>query len=248
MVVTNTFGERFWINAAGAGAEDDWHRWGMFQLSTPAIGAAADTSLLIPPLIGSTMDSEPLEEIELARDEVANMVWAIERVVPSLSGPGRAGKEEARETRQYHESLVAADPLPPEAPRAPIAYVAMTGVAEHWIPFVPVHVPGSVREIQLQRGRMLRLIEGDRAIKPPTVPPRTTLMREGLDLPAKISYFIHEEEIPRAGATLSERFRRTRWTGGQAYVWLGVRKQTGRGQRSSGLAFDSIVDSKPPVG
>ena len=73
-------------------------------------------------------------------------------------------------------------------------------------------------------------------------------MREGLDLAAKSSYFIHEEEIPRAGVTLTERFRRTRWTGGQAYVWLSVRKQTGRGERGSGLAFDSIVDSKPPAG
>ena len=31
----------------------------------------------------------------------------------------------------------------------------------------------------------------------------------------------------------------------RAWVWLGVRKQTGRGEGSSGLAFDQIIDSPP---
>jgi hypothetical protein len=46
-------------------------------------------------------------------------------------------------------------------------------------------------------------------------------------------------------AWVTQSFRRTRWTNGEAYVWLGVQKQTGRGERTSGLAFDSIVDVKP---
>jgi len=177
---------------------------------------------------------------------VANMAWAIERVIPSLAGPGRAGKDEARETLQYQQQLVGV--VAPSVPyKAAIAYLAMTTVPEHWIPFLPVHMPGSVREIQLQRGRMLRIIEGG-PTPPPKVAPRTTLMRQGLELIPKQSYFIHEEEVPRAGVTVSEAFRRTRWTKGEAYVWLGVQKQTGRGERSSGLAFDIIIDAKPQAG
>jgi hypothetical protein len=118
----------------------------------------------------------------------------------------------------------------------------MTTVPEHWIPFVPVHVPGSNREIQLQRSRMLRMIEGD-PLPPDKVPPRTMLIRQGLDETPRQPYFVHEEEVPRAGAVVSESFRRTRWTRGEAYVWLGVQKQVGRGERLSGLAFDSIVDT-----
>jgi hypothetical protein len=120
----------------------------------------------------------------------------------------------------------------------------MTTVPEHWIPFIPVHVPGSVREIQLQRGRMLRIIEG--APKPPPkTPPRTTLVRQGLEAaPLPLPYFLHEEEVPRAGILVSQSFRRTRWTGGEAPVWLGIRKQTGRGERGSGLGFDAIVNAK----
>jgi hypothetical protein len=113
-------------------------------------------------------------------------------------------------------------------------------VPEHFIPFVPVHVPGSVREVQLQRSRMLRIVEGD-PLPPEKIPPRTTLMREGLDETPKKPYFVHEEEVPRAGIRVTQSFRRTRWMNGEVYVWLGVQKQTGRGERSSGLAFDTIV-------
>jgi hypothetical protein len=120
-------------------------------------------------------------------------------------------------------------------------------VPEHFIPFVPVHVPGSVREIQLQRSRMLRIIEGD-PLPPEKVPPRTSLIRQGLDEAPKQIYFLHEEEVPRSGIRVSQSFRRTRWTNGEVYVWLGVQKQTGRGERSSGLAFDSIVNPRPDSG
>jgi hypothetical protein len=248
MAVTNTFGERFWITAAGTGVEDNWHRWAVFQLSAATTdGGLADTSLFIPPVTARTLDGDALEEVELARDEVANMGWAIERTIPSVAGGGRSGKDEARETLEYHERLVAAGAPPPAAYQAPIAYRAMTRVPENWIPFVPVHVPGSLREVQLQRSRMLRIIEGD-PLPPDKVPPRTTLMRQGLDDPNKQPYFLHEEEVPRAGIRVTQSFRRTRWTRGEAYVWLGVRKQAGRGERASGLAFDTIVDTNAEAG
>jgi hypothetical protein len=243
MAVTNNFGERFWIVAAGAGAQDNWHRWAMFQLAaSPPGDGTADTSLFVPPATAHTFDGDALEEIELARDEVANMAWAIERTIPSLAGSGRSGRDEARETLQYHQQLVAAAAPPPPAYQAAITYRAMSSVPEHWIPFVPVHVPGSVRQIQLQRSRLLRIIEADPS-PPAKVPPRTTLMRQGLEETPKQAYFIHEEEVPRAGVVVTESFRRTRWTSGEAYVWLGVQKQVGRGERLSGLAFDAIVDS-----
>ena len=245
LAVTNTFGERFWITPAGTGTEQNWHRWSMFQLSTGAPGRTVSPQggLLIPPAAATVLEGDPFEEVELARDEVANMVWAVERTVPSLTGRGRSGKDEARETRAYHERLLAAgSPIPP-AYQAAIAYLAMTEVPEHFIPFVPVHVPGSVREVQLQRSRMLRIMEGD-PLPPDKVPPRTTLIRQGLDVAPKEPYFLHEEEVPRAGIRVTEAFQRTRWTNGEVYVWVGTRKQVGRGERSSGLAFDTIVPAK----
>jgi hypothetical protein len=247
LAVTNNFGERFWLLPDGKGSEDNWHRWAMFQLSSDSPDGMDDTSLFVPPAVSNTLEGDALEEVEMARDEVANMVWAIERTIPSLAGPGRPGKDEARETLQYHQQLIAESPAALPDYVAAIAYLAMTTVPEHWIPFMPVHVPGSLREIQLQRSRMLRTIQGDPSPKPAKVPPRTTLMRDGLDGSDKHSYFVHEEEVPRGGITVSEAFRRTRWTKGEAYVWLGVQKQTGRGERSSGLAFDTIATAQPPA-
>jgi hypothetical protein len=36
-------------------------------------------------------------------------------------------------------------------------------------------------------------------------------------------------------------YQRARWRHGRTFVWLGVRKETGRGEGSSGLAFDQAV-------
>jgi hypothetical protein len=97
---------------------------------------------------------------------------------------------------------------------------------------------------RLQRAAMLRLLKGEN--KPARVQPRTNLMREGLEAkPKRQPYFVHEEEVPRAGVQVSQSFQRTRWYGGKVFTWLGVRKTTGRGEGSSGLAFDRIEDVKP---
>src|SRR6185295_19421879 len=102
------------------------------------------------------------------------------------------------------------------------------------------HVPKDNRQTQLQRAAVLRIIEGDPVERP--VEPRTSLLREGLDETTQVGYFLHEEEVPRAGILVTQSFQRTRWRDGRAWVWLGVRKQTGRGEGSSGLAFDQILD------
>ena len=107
---------------------------------------------------------------------------------------------------------------------------------------IPVHVAGDNRETQLQRAAMLRILIGDPDPTPDPVRPRTFLLRQGLEGVPALKYLLHEEEVPRAGVRVSLSFQRTRWRDGRAWVWLGVRKQTGRGEGSSGLAFDRIVD------
>jgi hypothetical protein len=246
LAVTNVFGERTWVEPAGSGADDDWQRWAMFVLSTKGNhAAAADNRLVLLPTTAKVQEGRALEEAILIRDEVANMVWGVERIVPLPSGEGRAGREAAHEIRSFVEGLVGmvSSPVPP-AEGAGIRYQVMTTVPENWIPFIPVHVPGDNREIQLQRAAMPRIIEGAPA-PPPKVQPRTALLREGLDALPPSTYFLHEEEVPRAGVRVTQSFQRTRWRDGRAWVWLGARKQTGRGEGSSGLAFDRIVDLPP---
>jgi len=244
MAVTNTFGERFWIQAAGRGSDQDWHRWTMFTLSSKGTrDLPADTTLLLAPAVEKLQEGPPDEEVQMIRDEMANMAWGIETVVPLVTGRGSSGNRAGQETRQYHEHLVAEGPLDVPEYQAPISYLAMTTVPENWIPFMPVHVPTSNREVQLQRGRMLRIIDGD-PLPPAKVAPQTRLLRQGLDEPVRLRYFVHEEEVPRSGVAVTQAFQRTRWIGGAVHVWLGMRKQVGRGERSSGLRFDDIVNTK----
>lgn len=68
------------------------------------------------------------------------------------------------------------------------------------------------------------------------------MLREGLDTQPPAPYFVLEEEVPRAGTRAFECWERTRWTDGRVYLWLSVRRQTGRGEGSSGLAFDQLID------
>jgi hypothetical protein len=126
---------------------------------------------------------------------------------------------------------------------ANISYLAMTEVPENWIPFVPVHMTNDNREIQLQRASMLRIIDGDTAA-PVKIKPQTDILRQGLeDLPKPSPYYVHEEEVPRAGIRVTQSFQRTRWANGEIFVWLGMKKKPGRGEGSSGLAFDQIKDT-----
>ena len=252
LVVTNVFGERLWIDAAGGGTEQERQRWSMFTIDVEGDrAAAADTSLVMLPTATKIQDSPPIEEVALIRDEVANMVWGVERTIQLATGDPKHGLEAARQTRAYFEAIVAAQPdgaLPPAfPPSAPIRYEVMSTVPENWIPFIPVHVEGSNREIQLQRAALPRVIAGDRE-NPVKIQPRTGLLREGLDRTSAELYFVHEEEISRAGTVLAQLYQRTRWTDGRVLVWLRVRRQTGRGEGTSGLGFDLLVYTPQDAG
>lgn len=243
LAVTNVFGERTWVEPGNKGLDDDFKRWSMFTLNTQGKrGEPADLTLALLPTVPKIQEGQPYEEIALLRDEMANMVWGIETRLPSPAGGNLNGREAALETRRFFEALEGVVPAPPPVFKANIRYEVMNSVPENWIPFVPTHEKGSVQFIHLQRASMLRFIEGDP--KAPKIKPRTDLLREGLDKKPVDVYFIQEEEVPRSGVHVSQSFQRTRWYAGKVFTWLGVRKRTGRGEGSSGLAFDRIVPVK----
>lgn len=273
IALTNVFGERIWIERVSERPAEDWQRWTLFTLSsaTPEpqpVGAR----LVLLPTVPKVQEGAAVEEVALVRDEMANMVWGIEKRIPLPSGAAKSGSEAALELfgflqRPFQEKLaqmqarkaeleaIAAPnrtqaeedelaqltvdlaAIRPE-PTAPIRYQAMNTVPEQWIPFIPVHVAGSVRETQLQRAALPRILEGD-TNPPEKVRPRTTLLRHRMPQ----AYFVNEEEVPRAGALVSQSYQRTRWVGGGVFTWLGARKQTGRGEGSSGLRFDTLVNT-----
>jgi hypothetical protein len=60
---------------------------------------------------------------------------------------------------------------------------------------------------------------------------------------ACIRYYVNEEEIPSAGSIVTS-WRRIRWFDGRTFLWIGCRRDTGRGQGSSNLCFDQTQPVK----
>jgi len=235
IIVTDVFGIRTFIRAAGQGQRMDWQEWSMYNL---ARNGPADQRLFLPPSVAKIQESDPIEKIILARDEMTNMVWGIEARIPGILGNGVDGFEAATALSNYFLHRTPPTTIPSETNEAKIRYALGTSVPENWIPFIARHNPGSNRQIRLQRAAMPRLTD---AIPDSRVEPRGKILRTGLDQPgARKAYFLHEEEVPRAGVIVTRSFQRTRWFDGKVYTWLGRRKETGRGEGASGLVFDRI--------
>jgi hypothetical protein len=218
LLVTDDMGETTLVSAAGRGLDDQWQRWSMYTLTTNAADGSADTRLLLAPTVTKALEGDAIEEVLFLRDEMANMVWAVEKTVPDAAGGGTDGYAVAR-------AAAAAPPAPPLHPTiANARYSLGTDVPHNWHPFIPVHVPDSGRSVQLQRARLPG--------------PARDLYGEVLRVASP--YYLNEEEVPRAGKTVSRAFQRARWTGGSTFLWLGRRATTGHGEGSSGLAFDQV--------
>ncbi len=203
-----------------------WESWSMFKLSDKENGSRfEDIGMLCLATAPKIQDGDAFEECMMIRDEVGNMVWGVERVVPLATGLGKSGFEAAAETLAYHRRLVEKQTTetngtsPTIEYKAAIRYQVMNSVPENWIPFIPVHISGNNREVQLQRTAMPRIIENDPE-PAKKVRPKTVLLREGLDQSNHIGYFIHEEEVTRAGVVVSSSYRRTRWRNGEVVLWL----------------------------
>lgn len=241
LAVTNVFGERIWIepSVTAAGPVQSWR---MFRLAPKG---AADDRLFLPATVVAGLESAPVESVNCIRDEVSNMVWGIETVVQLPDGSSRPGREVALELHAKFQAAVEPAATTAIENDAKIKYVLMKSVPENWIPFVPVHIENDNREIQLQRAAMPRLLEGEEGVRPQKIGPRTQFLREGLDAMPAASYFVAEEEVERAGTVIAIRWQRCRWTGGRVVTWLAHERKVGRGEGSSGLAFDLVVP-KPP--
>ena len=163
-----------------------------------------------------SLSSEPREEVALQRDEVANLVWSIEKQVMGPSGRGV--------TRPWFRSQF---DLPPATTpdEYDLVYRLATPVAETWTPMVAVHEDNGPR--LLRKGRLLDTASTElRAAK-------SQLLADIQD--------VREEEVTRTGVQLRILEQHARGPDGRAYVWRGREKRTWRGEAASGLRFDSAT-------
>lgn len=219
LTVRNTFGDITHIGRHGqiadgeVPARKDDDSWRLFETS----GATASGILVLPTLTGS-LSSPLVEQVEFARDEVANLGWAIEKTVESPLGIPLNRQEAAYSNREDDEAT-----YPGDDP----TYRLMTEVPPHWYPMVAR--PTAAGENRLRRGRFITL--GDESIPNPMG-----------RLLADPHYSLYEEEVPRMGVSVERAYQFARWIDGRSVLWVSRSAETGYGQHSSGVAYDTLSE------
>ena len=225
-------------------------QWGMWTLSRVGAPGQIDPRLFLAPGLAATQEAPPIDEVVFLRDEVANLVWAVESTIPDPLGGGRDARAAARQLR---EQIRLAYPAPAEVPNVPtevlLRYQLMGTVPENWIPLVAVRLAGQVTASAFLQGAMPRVpalepaldADGNAILGHHVVLPRGGVVERS---PVEKPNLIREEELLRGGAVMTRSYQQTRWTDGSTTTWLGRRKRNGRGEASSGLAFDQAQRRK----
>ena len=229
LVVTDSFGQRTLVRPAAQvdAPRRDWRMYTPSPLVAPVEDVSAEL-LLLAPATAAGLHGEPVEEVLLLRDEMANLAWAVERVVESASG-GRLDRVEASRTGSSRPDGETGGGVT-DSPGGALRYRLATTVPDHWLPLVPVRIDPQRADVRLRRGRVLLDRDGG-----PTTP---QALGRILDPDRPLEVF--EEEVPRAGARVTRAYQYVRWTDGSSRLWVGRRKQPGRGEGWSGLRFDVV--------
>ena len=236
LIVTNTFGERMLIvhSTEVDGVQSPWRMFGLSQVAQagnavghePGETAKFQDVFFLPPVLGQGLEGAAVEEVLLLRDEMANMAWAVERVVESPVGFPVNRFETFQEKRRQEERTAPSNSNGQSGPATTVAYRLGTSVPDYWIPLLPVPNGSAIR---LRRGSLPRTSGGalDETFEP-----------QGLILDPGHELLLHDEEVPREGARVTRSYQYARWIDGSTHLWIGRRKEPGRGEGSSGLRFD----------
>ena len=130
--------------------------WSMYQMSADAtLGEQLHGTMYLPDSLDGVQEGAVLEHTLLARDEMANLAWAIEKKVQGVSGEPLDRDMEAKSLafqQQIHFDTL------PDSPQ--LVYRLATPVPANWTPLLPVRKPTidftNPLEIQLERAGMKR--------------------------------------------------------------------------------------------
>jgi hypothetical protein len=217
--VTDVFGDAVFIDRADRAVAAAGGRWTLFTCSRVG-GMEVLPQLVLPPTAGAGVQfGAAVEETRFFRDEMANIVWAVEHTIPDAAGEPWSG----------HERALALAPPPSGGARGPLAYLIQSDVARNWIPFVPVSLDPARGEIALERAGMTDPLNPGGVVSP-----------EGriLQPTSADPYRVREEEISRAGVRIVRRVARARWTDGSTWLWMTRQRRASGGTGTSGLRFD----------
>ncbi len=211
LVVRDTFGTHELI----APAADP--QWAMYR---PAGVPLASPYLLVPAVTTAPLAGDVVETVHLLRDEMASLVWGVEQVVTDPDGTRHDLQDE------YLRAAVSAGPV---TASLDVSYRLMTDVPPHWVPFIPVRLSGSTRQVGLVEAVLPRPDSFGNLV---TSQPRSSVLQE---LQGSV---IPEEEVPVAGLMVKRRWFLARSADGGRHAWAARSVTVGGGEGSSGLRFD----------
>lgn len=176
--------------------------------------------LFIPPSVDATDAGRPLDDVSFARDEAANLAWAVERRVEGTYGRGIDPVAAAVGARVSPH---------PQSETSDGTWTFRLGgeIPDHWVPLLPVRIDGGV-QVGLQRGRVPLPDGTSRGALSSVLEPDQRLV-------------IEESEIPAAGLRVVRRFQSARTRSGALRVWLGRQKGPGRPAADSGYTTDQLL-------
>lgn len=224
--VVDTFGE---VTTVPRSVDSSWR---LFEVDAPDGPRRVGELFFLAPTLSLPAESPPIEEVAMLRDEMANVVWGVERRVQNAAGDPVDRHEE------HQQRLAGQQRIDVDHGDAQLLYRLATDVPHHWYPFVPVRAPGApatAGAVVLERRPLIRVQPDGSSVAPE---PR------GRILTAADPLQVEEEEVPRRGTDIVRTYQLARWTDGRYHLWVGKQARTGRGEGSSGLRFDSVT---PPL-
>jgi hypothetical protein len=180
--------------------------------------------LLLWPAAVAPVVSEAAELVQFARDEQANLAWALELTVTGQDGMPLDRHTHAS-TSGDGGGVLSPGPRP-ASPAGALRYRLASSVPEYWFPMVA----DAGRHFDL---RLLQRV--DEAGQPHDVRPAGRL------LAAATGFSLWQEEVPREGTQVVRERRLVRDLAGRPWSWSARRTSAGRGPASSGLRYDQAV-------
>ena len=228
LVVVDTFGEVLLVNPVAVvdGAAGPFR---LFEHSVPGAGAPRDPLLVLFPALGGVIEGTPVEEVHFLRDDVAELVWAVEHTALGANGLP------ADRTADALAHFTPPTPTPNGAAVLPARRYLLRGDVEaNWFPFLVTNpAVGSVlamADVPPLDTTQPTPVPWGRILAPFAPVPGLRGPGPGMPLPA--------EEVSPAGIQVRRAWRYARWSDGRQLSWVGRRVRPGTGPGASGLTFD----------
>ncbi|MFJ8085367.1 hypothetical protein ACIQ6Y_32870 [Streptomyces sp. NPDC096205] len=197
----------------------------------------ADRCFFLAPALPGSLQGPVIEHVTYLRDEMANVAWAVEDLVPD--GESRAVDRLQEWFDRTASAAPSGPPGGPETPQTAPRYLVSTEVPTHWFPLVAERLSDG-ESIRLRLTAVARLMDG--AVQ--TSAPLGRLLADHPVAPAHPDerLWLYEEDVPRTGVQVTRAAQLARSHDGGTRTWVGRSVSAGVGEASSGLRHDVLAE------